>query len=205
MATETEKTKVCSIFEPTYRSIMTLPSEELRLRMFIALCDYAFDRIEPEFGVETEERILAALWEQFRLVFVQAEKRARINAMNGAKGGRPKKASETHGFSLDNPKKPTNTFKNTYTGMGTAADFDLIKTSITNALSIEDCDIFSEDLVPSLADFFETKAMKPEEIETYLKFVGDYSINQSPNNRINYFYSVVTKDDMYLTYLSSQN
>lgn len=88
-----EKTKVCSIFEPTYRSIITLP-EEMRLRMFVALCDYAFDEIEPVFGAEPIERILAALWEQFRVVFTQAKKRAKINAMNGAKGGRPKKTEE---------------------------------------------------------------------------------------------------------------
>ena len=88
-----EKTKVCSIFEPTYRSIMTLP-EEMRLRMFVALCDYAFDEIEPVFGDEPTERILAALWEQFRVVFTQAKKRAKINAINGAKGGRPKKTVE---------------------------------------------------------------------------------------------------------------
>ena len=88
-----EKTKVCSIFEPTYRSVMTLP-EEMRLRMFVALCDYAFDEIEPVFGAEPIERILAALWEQFRVVFTQAKKRAKINAMNGAKGGRPKKTEE---------------------------------------------------------------------------------------------------------------
>ena len=88
-----EKTKVCSIFEPTYRSIITLP-EEMRLRMFVALCDYAFDEIEPVFGAEPIERILAALWEQFRVVFTQAKKRAKINAMIGAKGGRPKKTEE---------------------------------------------------------------------------------------------------------------
>ena len=75
--TEADKTKVCSIFEPTYKSIMTLPTENMRLRMFVALCDYAFDEIEPEFGTEIEERILAALWEQFRVVFIQAKKRAR--------------------------------------------------------------------------------------------------------------------------------
>jgi hypothetical protein len=88
-----EKTKVCSIFEPTYRSIITLP-EEMRLRMFVALCAYAFDEIEPVFGDEPTERILAALWEQFRVVFTQAKKRAKINSMNGAKGGRPKKTEE---------------------------------------------------------------------------------------------------------------
>ena len=88
-----EKTKVCSIFEPTYRSIITLP-EEMRLRMFVALCDYAFDDVEPVFGAEPIERILAALWEQFRVVFTQSKKRAKINAINGAKGGRPKKTEE---------------------------------------------------------------------------------------------------------------
>lgn len=88
-----EKTKVCSIFEPTYRSIITLP-EEMRLRMFVALCDYAFDDVEPVFGEDPIERILAALWEQFRVVFTQAKKRAKINSMNGAKGGRPKKTVE---------------------------------------------------------------------------------------------------------------
>ena len=62
--------------------------------MFVALCDYAFDEIEPVFGAEPIERILAALWEQFRVVFTQAKKRAKINAMNGAKGGRPKKTEE---------------------------------------------------------------------------------------------------------------
>lgn len=114
-----EKTKVCSIFEPTYRSIMTLPSEDMRLRMFVSLCDYAFDRIEPQFGSEIEERILAALWEQFRLVFVQAEKRARINSLNGAKGGRPRKATISNGFFEENPEKPTTT--DTVTGVDTAA------------------------------------------------------------------------------------
>ena len=88
-----EKTKVCSIFEPTYRSILKLP-EEMRLRMFVALCDYAFDSIEPQVRDSSEERILAALWEQFRVVFTQAKKRAKINSMNGAKGGRPKKTEE---------------------------------------------------------------------------------------------------------------
>jgi hypothetical protein len=62
--------------------------------MFVALCDYAFDEIEPVFGDEPTERILAALWEQFRVVFTQAKKRAKINSMNGAKGGRPKKTEE---------------------------------------------------------------------------------------------------------------
>ena len=99
-----EKTKVCSIFEPTYRSIMTLPSEDMRLRMFVSLCDYAFDRIEPQFGSEIEERILAALWEQFRLVFIQAEKRARINSINGAKVGAHEKQSKAMGFSLETQK-----------------------------------------------------------------------------------------------------
>ena len=62
--------------------------------MFVALCDYAFDDVEPVFGEDPIERILAALWEQFRVVFTQAKKRAKINSMNGAKGGRPKKTVE---------------------------------------------------------------------------------------------------------------
>jgi len=89
-----EKTKVCSIFEPTYRSIMKLPNEEMKLRMFLILCDYAFDEIEPKFGESMEECFLSALWEQFKVVFVQAKKRARRNSINGAKGGRPRKKAE---------------------------------------------------------------------------------------------------------------
>ena len=96
-----EKTKVCTIFEPTFRSIMILPNESMRLRMFIALCNYAFDKCEPDFGSSDEEQILAALWEQFRIVFTQAEKRSRINAINGAKGGRPRKANESNCLEYD--------------------------------------------------------------------------------------------------------
>ncbi len=203
MATETEKTKVCSIFEPTYRSIMTLPSEELRLRMFIALCDYAFDKIEPEFGLENEERFLAALWEQFRLVFVQAEKRSRINAMNGAKGGRPKKAKETYGFSFDNPKKPTDTYTNTYTGEeSSTSDFYLIKQWVSAALQIEDSDIFSNDFYPSLLSFIKENELE-DKTESYIKFVAEYSKSRSPDDILNYFYSVVTSPGMYETYLNS--
>ncbi len=131
----TEKTKVCSIFEPTYRSIMTLPSEDMRLRMFVSLCDYAFDRIEPQFGSEIEERILAALWEQFRLVFIQAEKRARINSINGAKGGRPRKATVSNGFFCENRKKPTTT--NTITGVDTAAA-DLYQEALEVEFEVDD-------------------------------------------------------------------
>lgn len=114
-----EKTKVCAIFEPTYRSIVTLPTDEMKLRMFRALCDYAFDEHEPVFGAETEERILAALWEQFRVVFVQAAKRSKINSINGSKGGRPKKTDKSDGFREENLEKPTTT--NTITGVDTAA------------------------------------------------------------------------------------
>lgn len=130
-----EKTKVCSIFEPTYRSIMTLPSDDMRLRMFVSLCDYAFDRIEPKFGSEIEERILAALWEQFRLVFVQAEKRARINSINGAKGGRPRKATKSNGFFNNNPENPTTT--DTVTDVDTAAA-DLYKESLEVEFEVDD-------------------------------------------------------------------
>lgn len=132
---ETEKTKVCSIFEPTYRSIMTLPSDDMRLRMFVSLCDYAFDRIEPKFGSENEERILAALWEQFRLVFIQAEKRARINSINGAKGGRPRKATVSNGFFNNNSEKPTTT--DTVTGADTAAA-DLYQESLEVEFEVDD-------------------------------------------------------------------
>lgn len=132
---EIEKTKVCSIFEPTYRSIMTLPTEDMRLRMFVSLCDYAFDRIEPKFGSENEERILAALWEQFRLVFVQAEKRARINSINGAKGGRPRKATKSNGFFNNNPEKPTTT--DTVTAVDTAAA-DLYQEALEVEFEVDD-------------------------------------------------------------------
>lgn len=88
------KTKVCSIFEPTYRSIMMLPTDEMKLRMFIHLCNYAFDEIEPHFGDTMEECFMASLWEQFRVVFIQAKKRARRNSINGSKGGRPRKNTE---------------------------------------------------------------------------------------------------------------
>jgi len=86
-----DKTKVCSIFEPTYRSIMRLPAEDMQLRMFVYLCNYAFDEQEPQFGDTMEECLLAALWEQFKIVFIQAKKRAIKNSINGAKGGRPRK------------------------------------------------------------------------------------------------------------------
>lgn len=91
---DTEKTKVCSIFEPTYRSIMAIPGDDLRLKMFISLCDYAFDEIEPEFGDSDMDRMMSALWCQFKVVFVQAKRRARINAINGKKGGRPRKMQD---------------------------------------------------------------------------------------------------------------
>lgn len=203
---EADKTKVCSIFEPTYKSIMTLPTENMRLRMFVALCDYAFDEIEPEFGTEIEERILAALWEQFRVVFIQAKKRAKTNSINGMKGGRPKKAKESNWFSDEKQKKPTNTFTytNTYTGDETAAsDFYLIKQWISEALEIEDCDIFSDDFYPSLLSFIKENEMNEDKTESYIKYVAEYSKAHSPDNRVNYFYSIITRPDMYETYLNS--
>lgn len=130
-----EKTKVCTIFEPTFRSIATLPTDSMKLRMFLALCNYAFDEHEPEFGSETEERILAALWEQFRLVFVQSAKRAKINAMNGAKGGRPRKAIKSNGFLIRNPEKPTTT--DTVTAVDTAAA-DLYQEALEVEFEVDD-------------------------------------------------------------------
>lgn len=125
MEQEVEKTKVCSIFEPTYRSIMLLPKDETRLRMFVNLCDYAFDEIEPQFGNEPEEKMLQALWTQFMVVFTQAKKRTKINAINGRKGGRPrKKPNESGGFFNKNPKKPTNTYSYSSVGSSSAATVD---------------------------------------------------------------------------------
>lgn len=122
MEQEVEKTKVCSIFEPTYRSIMLLPKEETRLRMFVNLCNYAFDEIEPQFGNEPEEKMLQALWTQFMVVFTQAKKRAKINAINGRKGGRPrKKPNESDGFFNEYQKKPTNTFSYSSVGSSSSA------------------------------------------------------------------------------------
>ena len=203
---EFAKTKVCSIFEPTYKSIMTLPTENMRLRMFIALCDYAFDEIEPEFGSENEERILAALWEQFRVVFIQAKRRSKINSINGMKGGRPKKPTESNWFSEEKQLKPTNTITstNTYTvEEPSASDLDFVKSCINYALEIEDCNIFSEDFYPSLFSFINENGMNLEEIQSYITFVGEYSKSHAPDNRVNYFYSIVTKTGMYDTYLNS--
>ena len=101
---------------------MALPGNELRLRMFVALCDYAFDEIEPEFGDDPMEQLLYSLWIQFRLVFIQAKKRAIINSINGRKGGRPTKANETDGFVLDKQKKHTTTYTNTEDVNTAAAD-----------------------------------------------------------------------------------
>lgn len=107
-----EKTKVCSIFEPTYRSIMKLPTDTMKLRMFLVLCNYAFDEQDPEFGDTMEECLLAALWEQFRIVFIQAKKRAKRNSINGAKGGRPHKNADfdTEEDVLEDENFPSNEF-----------------------------------------------------------------------------------------------
>lgn len=100
MEEKIEKTKVCAIFEPTYNSIMKLPSADLQLSMFINLCEFAFNNVEPKFGDAKFKDIdiapfLYALWGQFKVAFDQSKKRARINSLNGKKGGRPsKKANE---------------------------------------------------------------------------------------------------------------
>ena len=202
---EIEKTKVCSIFEPTYRSIMTLPTDDMRLRMFVALCNYAFDEEEPVFGSECEERILAALWEQFRLVFIQAKKRAKINSINGMKGGRPRKATESNWFSNDNLEKPTTTFTNTNTVQETSSsDSDLIAAQISEAFEVNVSETFSDDLIPSIMNFATHYEMRIEEIISYIQFVCCYVKKHSPQKKLDYFYTVITKPDMYETYLQSQ-
>ena len=185
---------------------MTLPSEKMQLRMFINLCNYAFDEKEPEFGPESEEKMLAALWEQFRVVFIQAKKRARINSINGTKGGRPKKPKESNWFLSQKAKKPTNTENDTYT-YETSASADYLTEDlnllISDALNIEDCTVFSDDLITNLLIFVAEYDMGWDEIKSYIEFVGKYSVTHCPNNRENYFYSVITKDEMYYTYQKS--
>lgn len=195
------KTKVCSIFEPTYRSIMTLPTEDMQLRMFISLCDFSFDEKEPQFGSSNEERLLAALWEQFRIVFVQAKKRARINALNGAKGGRPSKASEVDGLWHKNPEKPTGTNTNTYTEETSASDYDWLWSCISENLSVDASMVFSSDLVPNLAKLANDEGLNREQLENYIHFVADYSTHYASENKYDYFYSVVTKLEMFNTFL----
>lgn len=204
-----EKTKVCTIFEPTYRSIATLPTDSMKLRMFLALCNYAFDEHEPEFGSETEERILAALWEQFRLVFVQSAKRAKINAMNGAKGGRPKKTDETDGFSEENPEKPTETPTYTSTeGTKTALcylDSDFVYDRLDELLGFESRAVFSEDLGLSVLKLAKEMNMNEDDLSSYIAYVVEYVDNKHPDERLNYLYSVLTKREMYGSFIEHRN
>lgn len=215
-----EKTKVCTIFEPTYKSIMTLPSDPMRLRMVKALCDYAFYKIEPEFGPEAEERILAALWEQFRVVFVQAAKRSKINSINGAKGGRPRKAVETDGLVAENPENHTVTETDTLTitmdeetaSCDSDCDYDLefenyvvsynnhIIESLRKVLNFEPMSIFSKDLITNLSDLFMKYNFDEDEISEYIAFVVNYVSEHSPENKWSYLYKVITTDDMVSTF-----
>lgn len=215
-----EKTKVCAIFEPTYRSIMTLPIDAMKLRMFCALCDYAFDEHEPEFGPETEERILAALWEQFRVVFVQAAKRSKINSINGSKGGRPKKTDVTEGLNEENPENPTVTETDTLTitmdeetaSCDSDCDYDLefenyvvsynnhIIESLRKVLNFEPMSIFSKDLITDLSDLFMKYNFDENEISEYIAFVVNYVSEHSPENKWSYLYKVITTDDMVSTF-----
>lgn len=144
-----EKTKVCTIFEPTFRSIMLLPENETQLKMFVSLCEYAFDVKEPEFGDKPEDKMLEALWTQFKVVFVQAKKRAKRNAINGRKGGRPRMIpNESDGFGSENPKNPTNT--SSYTAVGSSSSSHSIHQY--SADEFEEADGLDED------DEFEPKS-----------------------------------------------
>lgn len=199
-----EKTKVCPVFEPTYKSIMKLPNDAMKLRMFIALCKYAFEEIEPSFGESNEERLLSALWEQLRIVFIQAKKRAKTNSINGAKGGRPRKANETDGFPEQNLNKPTDTNTITYTSdEGTAAaNFNLIKQWICEGLDIKSCESFSEDFIPNLIHFFKKININSDEIKDYIQYVANYSREHSQNDLNGYFYKVIQSEDMFNDFIS---
>lgn len=62
-------------------SVKTLP-DEIRLKFFDAICDYALDNVEPIFsGME------ASLWNMVKFPFDENKKRSEF----GKKGGRPKK------------------------------------------------------------------------------------------------------------------
>lgn len=204
-----EKTKVCAIFEPTYRSIVTLPTDEMKLRMFRALCDYAFDELEPEFGSEIDERILAALWEQFRVVFVQAAKRSKINSINVSKGGRPKKTDVTEGVNEENPENPTgtdtDTFSITIEEETASCDSDYVFQCLTDALGFESRTVFSDDLGTSIAELVAKTNMNNEDLYSYIKFVANYSAEHSPANRWSYFYSVIPTEEMYSTFIRKTN
>lgn len=100
-----EKTKVCSIFEPTFHSIMLLPSDNEKLQTFINMCNYAYYGIEPEFPDTQIGAYQRSLWNQLKMVTDRAQKRSYQNSMNGSKGGRPKKA-ESDGFLALNDEIP---------------------------------------------------------------------------------------------------
>lgn len=105
-----ERTKVCSIFEPSFHSIMLLPSDEEKLQTFIDMCNYAYYGTEPEYPDTQIGAYQKSLWNQLKMVTDRSQKRSYQNSINGKKGGRAKKA-ESDGFLALNDEIPDDVLK----------------------------------------------------------------------------------------------